>query len=249
MKNPSSRRISPRVCARKTGAAFGIAVVCSLFAGSASAQVTGVTISDPLGLVQEVNSATNTYAQLQNILMQAQSLGNNISLFDKPLTPITNYDPIISAACPGAGGGSIVGEALNAISSALNANASVASRQQIICTQIVVYQIDEYNKTVNALNVLGQYSNTTLAKLNTLTSSVSTLGTSSAAQTQAQQYSANVSTAMHTWQTQIQSDEEMVSALQKQQSILAKVAMNGNPTILGTVIQASALKLAFTVNQ
>lgn len=266
MNNSSPHQTSSRISLRKTGIALSFVLAFGLFSGSTQAQV---IVSDPLlegsgaaidtttgyayvrqalQLEQEVQSAANTYAQLQNILMQAQSLGTNISLVSTPLTKITDPSQIISSACPGASGG-LVGDALNAISSALNANASVATRQQIICSQIVVYQVDEYNKTVDALNAVGQLNTTTLSKLNNLISSVDTLGKTSNAQAQAAEISVNLSTAMHTWQTQISSDEEMISALQKQQSILAKVAMNGNPTILGTVIQASALKVAFTLNQ
>lgn len=267
MNHPSSRRPSSRTSMRKRGVASGLALVCGLFAAVTQAQV---IVSDPilegsgaaidastaasyarqaLQLEQEVQSAANTYAQLQNILMQAQSLGSNISLVSTPLQKISNSGPIIDAACPGAGGSGIVGEALNAISSALNPNQSIASRQQVICSTIVVYEIDEYNKTVDALNAVGQYSATTLSKLNDLIASVDTLGKTSNAQAQAANINVALAAAMHTWQAQISSDQEMVSALQAQQSILAKVAMHGNPTALGTLVQATALKAAFTINQ
>jgi hypothetical protein len=253
MNHPSSRRTSSRSSLRRSHIALSFALVCGLFASATPAQV---IISDPLGIIkqaaqleQEVQSAANTYATLQSILTTAQSLGSNISLVSTPLKKITNSGPIIDSACPGASGSGIAGEALSAIASALNANQSIASRQQVICSTIVVYQIDEYNKTVDALNAVGQYSATTLSKLNDLANLADTLGKTSTAQAQAANMSVALSAAMNTWQTQISSDQAMVSALQTQQSILAKVAMNGNPTILGTVIQASALKVAFTLNQ
>jgi len=266
MNHPSSRRTASRTSLRLDHAILATALACGLFAGSTQAQV---IVSDPilegsgaaidastaasyarqaLQLEQEVQSAANTYAQLQNILMQAQNLGTNISLVSTPLTQISDSSQIVASACPGAGGG-IVGDVLTALSSALSANEPVTTRQQMICAQIVTYQVDEYNKTVVALNAVGQFSSTTLTKINNLITSVDTLGKTSNAQAQAQSIQLNLEAAMKTWETQVQSDEYMIKALQHQQGVLAKVAMNGSNTILGNVIQASALKLAFTVNQ
>ena len=42
--------------------------------------------------------------------------------------------------------------------------------------------------------------------------------------------------------------DAMIKTLQQQQQILAHVALKGSNTILGTVVQAAALKAAFTIN-
>jgi len=269
MNHSSPHRATPHSFMRKSGLALGLSFACCLFAGVSQAQV---IVSDPilegsnaavdattaasfarqaLQLEQEVQSALNTYAQLQNILMQAQSLGSNITLFDSPMTEIqgAQIDQLIDSACPGASGGGLLGGALNALSSALSQNTPIATRQQQICAVIVNLQIDEYNKTVKALNAVGQSSNTTLSKLNNLIAAVDTLGKTSSATTQATGAIATLTAALGTWQTQIKADDATIKALQQQQSTLAKVAMYGNNTLLGNVVQATALKAAFTINQ
>jgi hypothetical protein len=267
MNHPSSRRTSSRTSKRLNHAIWVAALAGGLFAGSTQAQV---IVSDPIlegsgaaidlstakSLSQEVLSYARQFEQLQqevatvqNILMKAQNLGTDISLFDSNLQLISNPDSIINSACPGAGGGGIVGSALNSLASALNPNQPVATRQQMICAQIVTYEVDEYNKTATALNAMGSVHDSTLNKLNSLIASVDTLGKTSNAQAQTAGVNLNVVTAMSTWQTQIKADDAIIETLKKQQSILAKVAMNGNATPLGTLVQATALKAAFTINQ
>jgi len=254
---------------RKVALAIGLSITATLFAAPVAAQVlvadVGMAATQNTQLAKQVlqlgkevetaistaQSAVNTYTTLQNILMQAQSLGSNITLFDSPMTEIQEpqISQVIDSACPGASGGNLLGSALNALGSALSQNTPIATRQQQICAVIVNLQIDEYNKTVKALNAIGYSSNTTLNKLNNLIASVNTLGTTSSATTQATGAIATLTGAMSTWQTQMKADEATIKTLQQQQSTLAKVAMYGNNTVLGNVVQAAALKAAFTINQ
>lgn len=239
----------------KVGVALAMALSCGPFSTGALAQGLGVVVNDPKSIWQQGLSYARQFEQLQqetqtlqNILMQAQSLGTNINLFGGQLQKITDSDSIIQSACPGAGAG-LVGSLLNSLTSALSPNQPIATRQQMICAQIVIFQIDEYNKTADALNAIGGTSTTTLEKLNSLIASVDTLGKTTNAQAQAAGVNATVVTAMATWQTQIRADEAVIQALKQQQAILATVAMKGNNTLLGNVVQAAALKAAFTINQ
>ncbi|HEY0198837.1 MAG TPA: hypothetical protein VGC19_09885 [Rhodanobacter sp.] len=270
MNNTASHQTMHRPSSRKTGLVVALTLAFGLVASSVSAQV---FVTDKLAitsnhedsalsyakqglqygkqleqLTHEVQTDASTLATLQNILMQAQNLGTNIQLFDSQLQEITNTDQIIQSACPGAGAG-IVGDLLNSLTSALSSNQPVTTRQQMICAQIVIFQIDEYNKTAKALNAIGSANTSTLSKLNSLIASVDTLGKTSNAEAQAAGISATVTTAMGTWQSQIKADDAVIATLQKQQALLATVAMKGSNTLLGNVVQAAALKAAFTVNQ
>jgi hypothetical protein len=197
----------------------------------------------------EVSQLAQQIQMVQNIVMKAQSLGSNIQLFDgQNLQYIVDTDSIVQSACPGVGSG-LVANLLGSLASALSPNQPIATRQQMICAQIVLYQVDEYNKTAQALNQIGMENMTTLAKLNQLIGLVDTLGTSANATAQAVNVTATVQAALGTWQTEIQADEAIVQSLQHQQAVLATVAMKGSNTVLGTLVQAAALQAAFTVNQ
>ena len=49
--------------------------------------------------------------------------------------------------------------------------------------------------------------------------------------------------SMHDWETSVAGDDRLIEALNQQQQILAKVAMNGSP--MGNVVQGAAFALAF----
>jgi len=136
---------------------------------------------------------------------------------------------------------------VTAIASSISPTQSISASQQQLCAQITMVQIDEYNKTINIANLLDTYGGT-LQKLNQLANEVNSLGTTSGATTQAATYSANVVSAMNQWQSQVAGDEGIIKALEQQQGVLAKVAMHGQNTILGNVMQAGALAAWFKAN-
>ncbi|WP_431635330.1 hypothetical protein ACQVBX_16040 [Dyella sp. KULCS107] len=243
-------------------AAFFSAVFISIYSANGAAQVlvldqgaitashadaSASYIRQGLQYARQAEQLAQQVATVQNILVQAQSLGTNISLFDTQLKEITNTDQMIQSACPGAESG-IMGDLIGSLASVLTSNQPLAKRQQMLCAQIVVFQIDEYNKTAKALNAIGTANTSTLNKLNSLIATVDTLGKTSNAEAQAAGINATVTTAMATWQAQIKADDAVIATLQKQQAILATVAMKGSNTILGNVVQATALKAAFTIN-
>ncbi|MEP6898068.1 MAG: hypothetical protein ABI870_06015 [Rhodanobacter sp.] len=186
--------------------------------------------------------------QYEQLLMTVQGLGTNISLTQNKLTQITDPSALIDQNCPGASGGSVVGSLVTSLTSTISLNQPITASQQQICANIVTVQIDEYNKTVIILNQLNDYGGT-LQKLNKLANDVNTLGTTSGATTQATTFSATMAQSMSDWQTSIAGDDALIKSLNQQQQILAKVALNGSNTILGNVVQATALKAAFTINQ
>lgn len=184
--------------------------------------------------------------QYKQLLMTIKGLGTNISLSSNKLKPIDDPTDLIDQNCPSASGGSVIGSLVTSVASAVSPETPITVAQQQICADITMLQIDEYNRTVAILGKLDQYGGT-LQKLNKLANEVKTLGTTSGATTQAATYSATTAYSMQEWQTAIAGDEAVIQALNQQQSILAKKALKGSSAI-GTVVQAAALKAAFSVD-
>ncbi len=257
-------------CAQRLTLKFGPGMTallsCFFAAGVANAQV---IVSDPLlegaqsasnvtqgtqlakqvlQYEKQIQQYTTQLEQLRNMLTKIQSLGNGISLVPKTLEPLSDSqrDGLIQQACPGA---SLGGMASGVISGLLgNSNQSITERQQLICKEIVLIQVDEYNITAKALSELNTQAST-IQQIDQIIKAIGTLGESSSAASEVQGYMAQLSYANGTWQKQIEADESMIATLQQQQGILAKVAFNGSNTVLGNLVQAAALKAAFTINE
>ncbi|GAA0254495.1 hypothetical protein [Rhodanobacter caeni] len=185
--------------------------------------------------------------QLHNILTKIQDLGTGISLVPKNLEKLTEdqSNQLVDQACPGAPPGAVVS---GVISNLLGSTKQpITVRQQLICRKIVLLQVDEYNIVAEALSQLNAQAST-VQKLNDIVNSISTIGESNSATSQAQQYMAQLQTASDTWKKQIDADEAAIATLQQQQGVLAKVALNGSNTVLGHLVNAVALKAAFTIN-
>jgi hypothetical protein len=264
MSKTSFRKTQPhRLSARKTGLALALSLACSLFVGSANAQWAVIDVAsitqNQSGFAAQLAKTVDQYTtqlqqyqqevqQYQQLLMSVQGLGTNISFTSNKLSQITDPSMLIEQNCPGTSGGSVVGSLVTSLSSTISASQPITTSQQQICANIVTVEIDEYNKTVIIVNQLNQYGGT-LQKLNALANQVNTLGATSGATTQAATYSASMATNMAQWQASIAGDKALVDSLNQQQAILSKVALKGSNTVLGNVVQAAALKAAFTVNQ
>lgn len=258
---------SPRVARQKKGLVLALALGCSVCTGNAGAQW---IVSDPilegqtatanvtegtqlakqiLQYEQQIQQYTTQLEQLRNILTKIQSLGSNISLVPKSLEKLSpaQQDQLVDQACPGAPLGGVITGAISGLLGSSN-DQPITQRQQLICKEIALLQVDQYNITATALGEL-TVQQSTVQKLGNVVSSISTLGESNSATSQAQGYIAQLQTASDTWNAQIKADKAMIDTLEQQQGILAKVALTGGNTILGNVVQAAALKAAFAINQ
>ena len=264
MRTTASIETMPRFALNKVQL-ISLSLACSLAAGAACAQV---IVADPilegaqttsnvtqgtqlakqlLQLEQQIQSYATQLEQLRNILTRIQNLGDNISITPKSLQPLdsTQSDKLIAQAC--AGPGLSVGGMVTGVISGLLGNSSnqpITERQQLICKQIVLLQIDEYNITANALDEL-TVQQSTVQKLRDVINSISTMGESSSASSQAQQFMSQLQAASDTWKKQVEADASMIATLQQQQSVLSRVALNGSNTVLGNIVQAGAFALAF----
>ncbi|MBD3816259.1 MAG: hypothetical protein IE913_07380 [Halothiobacillus sp.] len=197
---------------------------------------------------KQVQQYTTQLEQLHNMLTKIESLGNGISLVPKRLEPLSTADQekLADQACPGAPASAVVAGAISGLLG--SSHQPIVVRQNLICRTIVMTQADEYNITAQALSSLTAQAST-VQKLSNIINAIGTFGESSSATSQAEQFMSQLNLAGNTWQKQIDADEKMIATLRDQQGTLAKVALNGSNTILGNVVQAAALKAAFTINE
>jgi ribosomal protein S7 len=257
VNTPSSYKTSVAALWRRPRLVLSLMIAGSLFAGTVNAQV---IVSDPIlegtqssSLAKQVLQYSTEYsqyleivAQFNQLLMTVQSLGANIQLMPTQLQQV-DASTFVDQACPGTTGGSPIGMLVSAIQS-ISPNQSITGAQQTICAEIVTLEVDEYNKTAVAMNQMNTMGGT-LQKLNQLSSEVNSLGTAGGTTTQAEVFNSNMQTLMNQWRGAIAGDQTMIQSLQEQQAILSKIALMGSNTVLGNVVQATALKAAFTANQ
>jgi hypothetical protein len=179
--------------------------------------------------------------QYKQLLMTVKGIGTQVSLTSNKLKRIEDPTALIDQTCPGSSGGSITGTLVTSIVG-INSEDPITSSQRQICANIVVLQVDEYNRTVGMLDQLDQYG-ATLQKLGQLANEVNSLGTTSGATTQAATFSAITAHAMQQWQAAVAGHEAIIEALNQHQSVLAKIALKGARQ--GDLVQAAAFAAAF----
>jgi hypothetical protein len=245
---------------RRSVLSMSCALVACVAAGGANAQILvtdSASISaDESGFAAQLAKTVDQYttqlqqyanevSQYQQMLSSIQGLSSGMSLVPTMLEPISDESSYVEASCPGGSSG-IAATLMSSITSVLGQ--STTQQQQQVCAQIVHWQIDKYNKTVVVMNQLNTYSSQFQQIEHTL-ASVSTMADTGRAANQAADYNNAVTTQMSGWRAAMQSDDAMISELQSEQSMLAQKALRGSNTVLGNLVQAAALKAAFTINQ
>ena len=192
---------------------------------------------------EQVAQTAHMVTELQNMATKIESLGTDISPSPKTLQPLnpTEQDRLVEQACPGAPLGGTVSGAISELLG--SSNQSIAERQRLICKEIVLLRVDEYNITATALGGLTVQQGT-VQKLGDLVNAIKTFGESSSTTSQAQQYIAKLQLAGATWNKQIGADEAMIATLEQQQSILGHIALKGS-NVVGQIVQAAAFAAAF----
>jgi len=234
------------------------AIGCALLAGSVSAQVVvvdpGSIAANEQSFAAQLAKTIEQYAkqiqqyetqlqQYQQLLSSIQGLSNGLSLAPNKLQRVTNTDSLIQGKCSNTSSPTgLVSGVMNSMSSLMTQ--SITQTQRMICGQIVATQIHKYNTTVDMLNKLNNYSSQ-FHQVESIVKSISTVADTGRAATQVEKYNSAVTTEMGNWQAQMKADDAIIETLQNQQSILGHVALNGNSTVLGNVIQASTFAAAF----
>jgi hypothetical protein len=245
---------------RRSALSMVCATATCLVAGGANAQIlvtdtasisenTAGFASQLAQTVEQYTTQLSQYAtelnQYAQMISSIQGLSSGMTLLPTELQQITDETSYVEASCPGGSSG-ILDTLTSSLSSVLGG--SITQQQQQVCAQIVHWQIDKYNKTVVVMNQLNNYASQFQQIEHTL-ASITTMADTGRAANQAFDYNNAVTTQMSGWRAAMQSDDAMISSLQSEQSMLASKALRGSNTVLGNLVQAAALKAAFTINQ
>jgi hypothetical protein len=259
------RNASARSSICKAGLVLANVLVLGLGSLNANAQV---TTNDPgaiAKLVSQIEKQVQQYEkqvqqyekqiqqyelqlqQYQQMLINIKNLGNQVPSINNNLQHL-DANAIASAQCGSAGGSSWFG---SLVTSVFAPTSPYAKSQQQICQQIVAIQVQKYNETADMLNRMNSYA----ALANQTERDRDSIGDTgngdlSSNSNQVDRNSAELGLEMSNWQARMKAYDAEIGALQDTQSILANAAMYARtPDLLGTSVQAAALKAALTVNQ
>jgi len=268
MQNLDKRLNLVRRAPRRAALVMSLAVACIAMGGAhAQVLVTDVPAETATGTTATASTAMQAFqagAQYTNFVAQLTQLTSTLSsIASNPLgaiLPSTNImselsdstrDQLIQGKCYGATSGGIVSGVLQGLSSAVSSigfGGSITQTQQLICSNIVYAQVDEYNATVDLYGQMPQLRNNMTAvqgmvqQLNGIMGNSSTSTANTVALTQQQQQQ------IAEWQTRVKMDDNVIQTLNQQQSTLAAISLRGTPNILGDAVQDAALKAAFAIN-
>lgn len=196
-----------------------------------------------------LESLSVQYQQFTNLLVTLENLPNAITM---PGAPLAHLDaaPLARMRCASAGG-SVLGSLMTSLMAAFDSQYMAAQRQ--LCEKIVEVEVDRFNSTADMLNrIKGPGGYADLAhKLETLRGTLGRLahGDLTAINDQATRNMANLDAEMSNWRAGIAGYDATLKSLQDMQSTLANRALNGQPTLLGTGIQAAALQAALRIEE
>lgn len=257
---PSHESVS--CLSRKACIAIAVSLACTLATGSACAQVIvtnpSLQANNHADFASQLSKTIEQYTkqvqqytlqiqQYQQMLITIQNLGNNITINNAPQH--LDQGQLARMECGNEGGGAsgILGSFFGSL---LAPEGPYVQKQQDICQQIVAIKVKKYNDTSDMMSRMNYYANLankTEDSRNSVGSSNN--GNLSANSNQVLRNSSELNAEMANWQTQMQSYDAMLKALEGAQSDLAKAALNGNPSLLNTSAQAAVLEAALKVNQ
>lgn len=185
--------------------------------------------------------------QYQQMLINIRNLGNQVPSFNNNLQHL-DAAQLQAVQCDSTTGSSWFG---NLIVSVFAPSSPYSESQQRICENIVAIQVLKYNETADMLNRMNQYA----ALARDTESERDAVGQTdngdlSSNSNQVARNSAELDLEMGNWQARMKAYDAEIGALQATQSLLAEAEMKARtPDLLGTSVQAAALKAALTVNQ
>jgi hypothetical protein len=148
--------------------------------------------------------------------------------------------------CPGVTGG-LAGDITSALSSFVpNMGGDVIKQQRTTCQLIVQTKNHKYNATVDYLQSLAKALTDLVKIADERANKVGTQnGQLQGVIDDTARYKASVDTAEKNWDTQMKQCDAQIQMLMQVQSNLARRAMNGQPSPLGTLVNVAAMKVAF----
>lgn len=237
-----------------------VAIVLALGLGPLAANAQ-VETNDPVAigkLVSQIEKQVQQYEkqiqqyelqlqQYQQMLINLKNLGNKVPSFNNNMQHL-DAAQLQQVQCDDASGSSWFG---NLMVSVFAPTSPYVEDQRQICQNIVAIQVQKYNETADMLNRMNQYA-TLAANTETDRNTVGQTGNGdlSSNTNQVERNSAELDLEMSNWEARMKAYDAEIGALQTTQSLLADAAMKARtPDLLGTSVQAAALKAALTVNQ
>ena len=243
--------------ARKAPFVFGLALSCSFMAGSADAQW---IVSDPTHMAQsvlqkvqdaahyakevthQVNEVTHMTQQLTDVSMILDSAKLTASQTFKKRSPMDG----ISDRC-GGGLGGMMSDFMSSIS--LSGEEDIVQQQKMICKHIVMLENQKYNDQVDYLNEVIASMQRDIDRAKKQAKEANTNGKENSNAVNLELNHVQHRMNSETEQKRAAAFQEMINALETQQKNLARIAMNGKTSVVGTIANTLILKAALKVNE
>jgi hypothetical protein len=161
----------------------------------------------------------------------------------------TEVDPNFGAdvECPGPiASNGLAGVLDTALSKLIpDMNGDVISQQHDLCVLIVQAKNGKYNSTVHYMNKLKLKALELAATDSQLVKAAGTPGNTSGVLVELQRFESSLSTSRTDWETEQKGINDQIDMLLTMQANLSRRALKGSPNVIGTVVNAAALKEAF----
>jgi len=235
-----------------------------LAAGSSSVQATGIPVIDFANTLQSTLNQVNTYSQrfqdmyeygetlmrwqrtleqYRQQLIQIQGVVMSFGLPQgQPITKVpSNY--MVAERC---GGGGFNLHNLTKVFQ-VNPTGNIIEQQKQICASIQQIENAKFNYTVDFFNDYIPELQGELKQLESRRNFSNDQGNVAAADNDSLRVGNSADANFQAWQANIQAYDSYIAAMQNNQRLLARAAMKGKESLLGTLIKTTALKGALEV--
>jgi hypothetical protein len=249
---------------RKAPFLTSLALACAFMTGNAGA---GIPVTDvgnmPNHIITQIQSylnQLNTYTSKiqdgihqgrdwQHMIQQLTSLGMIFDSFQLKFTQDFKTKSLTDGMSDRCGGGigGMISDLMSSIS--LSGDGDIIQQQKVICQRIVMLENQKYNDQVDYLNAIMNQMQADIDRAKSQARSADTNGKEG-------------TNGIMLELTAIQKDkddrlaiqrseafDEMISTLETQQKNLARIAMNGKTSVLGTIANTAILAGALKVNE
>jgi hypothetical protein len=238
-------------------------LLVTLVIGSPSIDATGMPVVDIANIIQATLNQINTYSaryqdvaeyseqlmrwkrtleQYQNQLIQIQGVVMAFGLPEgKPVTRVPDNYMVVERC----GGGFSLSSLTQVFQ--INPTGNIIEQQKQLCANIQRMQNTKFNYTVDFFTQYAPKLQDELKQSETRRNSSNTQGNVAAADNDALRIGNTADANFQTWQANIQAYDSYIASMENNQRILAKAAMKGKESLLGTMIKTGALKGALEV--
>ena len=240
-----------------------ISLTVTLAAGSSSTQASGIPVVDVANTLQAMLNQINTYTavgqdmaeygeqlmrwkrtleQYQQQLIQIQGVVMAFGLPPgQPLTKVPdNY--MVAERC---GGGFNLSNLTQVFQ--INPTGNIIDQQKQLCANIQRMQNTKFNYTVDFFTQYAPKLQNELEAAGARRNSSNTQGNVAAADNDALRIGNTADANFQTWQANVQAYDSYIASMENNQRILAKAAMKGKESLLGTMIKTATLKGALEI--